>query len=184
MPSMVKQTDEPLHRSEPGRCRCSGSANTGARPHRGAGAMTEGEWLACADLRRMLEFLGERASERKLRLFAVRCAAGVERLMRHRRSRHALRVAGRYADGRTSRLDLDAAREAAEYVARQDEYRAPAAAGDHDELGWLARCVAFAAVCAARSAAAAAWAPDGSGGVRQVLEVVRHAADSLFDEET
>ena len=35
--------------------------------------MTEGEWMACADPQKMLEFLRGRASERKLRLFAIAC---------------------------------------------------------------------------------------------------------------
>lgn len=35
--------------------------------------MTEAEWLACMDPARMLPYLGARASERTLRLFAVRC---------------------------------------------------------------------------------------------------------------
>jgi hypothetical protein len=35
--------------------------------------MTEEEWLACTDPLRMLEFLGERASERKLRLYDCAC---------------------------------------------------------------------------------------------------------------
>src|SRR5215471_17108961 len=35
--------------------------------------MTEAEWLACEEPRLMLEFLGERASDRKFRLFGCAC---------------------------------------------------------------------------------------------------------------
>jgi hypothetical protein len=35
--------------------------------------MAEAEWLACTEPERMLEYLRHKASERKLRLFAVAC---------------------------------------------------------------------------------------------------------------
>jgi hypothetical protein len=35
--------------------------------------MTEQEWLTCTDPRPMLEFLRDKASNRKLRLFACAC---------------------------------------------------------------------------------------------------------------
>lgn len=39
--------------------------------------MTEAEWQASADPKAMLRFLGERASERKLRLFVCACCRAV-----------------------------------------------------------------------------------------------------------
>ena len=35
--------------------------------------MTEAEWLACEEPAKMLEFLGDKASDRKWRLFACAC---------------------------------------------------------------------------------------------------------------
>jgi hypothetical protein len=45
--------------------------------------MTEDEWLACTDPRKMLAFLGTRANKRRLRLFAV---AGARDLLRYFRT--------------------------------------------------------------------------------------------------
>jgi hypothetical protein len=58
--------------------------------------MTEAKWLACTDPQKMLEFLWGKASERKLRLFAV--AAAREK---HRPSQppEIIEVAERFADG-------------------------------------------------------------------------------------
>src|SRR5688572_30514162 len=60
--------------------------------------MTETEWLLCEDPEPMLEFLGEGASRRKLRLFAVACCRRAWDQL-GATSREAVDIAERYADG-------------------------------------------------------------------------------------
>lgn len=75
--------------------------------------MTEKEWLTCKEQQKLLEFLAERVSQRKLRLFAV---AGCWAIYRHRldeRSRDVLCLAARYADRQASRAALRNARSVA-----------------------------------------------------------------------
>jgi hypothetical protein len=79
--------------------------------------MTEAEWLACTDPKPMLEFLRGRASERKLRLFACACVRRVWHLLADARSRRAVEVAERYADGQADAEDLRLAVIGAENVA-------------------------------------------------------------------
>jgi hypothetical protein len=96
--------------------------------------MTEAEWLACADPDRMLRALtgvpsgsgllgwlrGSReaprlkpASRRQMTLFACACCRNIADLMNDDRSRRAVEVVERHADGRAGDAELAAAREAA-----------------------------------------------------------------------
>jgi hypothetical protein len=76
--------------------------------------MTEAEWLACDDSGPMLNFLRGKASERKLRLFACACARRAWHLLPDERSRRAVEVAERLADGLAGPEAVRAARAAAD----------------------------------------------------------------------
>ncbi len=67
--------------------------------------MTEDEWLACADPEPMLELLRGKASERKLRLFAVACCRNLGHLREDDISGEALSLAERFADGLASNAE-------------------------------------------------------------------------------
>jgi hypothetical protein len=72
--------------------------------------MTEAEWLACTDLITMLEFLQDRASERKLRLFTVACARLIWEKITWELLRQAVEIAERYADSTAWVLEFVASR--------------------------------------------------------------------------
>jgi hypothetical protein len=73
--------------------------------------MTEAEWLVCCDPTSMLEFLRGKASERKLRLFAVACCRLVLKKVRvSRQAEREVDLAERYADGAASIGELEDAR--------------------------------------------------------------------------
>jgi hypothetical protein len=72
--------------------------------------MMEREWLECADPTPMLEFLGCKASDRKLRLFACACCYQCRRIRNDERRQRAVRVAEEYADRTVAGDSLDSAR--------------------------------------------------------------------------
>src|SRR5262245_30935047 len=74
--------------------------------------MTEAEWLACTEPGPMLEFLHGKASDRKLRLFALACFRPY-RFMLVPETLEALGVAERLAEGTVSPGERKRARERA-----------------------------------------------------------------------
>jgi hypothetical protein len=107
--------------------------------------MTEQKWLQAADTRPLLEYLRGRASQRKLRLFAVACCRRVERLLGDKRPRRAVEVAERYADGEATTKERANAREAARAFANDPAHYAdpawfPSSAAAHvcEHRAWSA----------------------------------------------
>src|SRR5512145_2148413 len=75
--------------------------------------MTEAEWLACSNPQPMLEFLRRKASDRKVRLFAVACCRRVWSSLEHEEFREAVRKAESFADGLVDRAEMLQAHEKA-----------------------------------------------------------------------
>jgi hypothetical protein len=138
--------------------------------------MTEEEWLACTDPRPMLEFLGDRVSERKLRLFLCACCRDVQRhldqLFYSRETRAALQTVERFADGRADAEELREARKAAEKAASCDarkEARSDAASAVES-----AAALPLTLLKAQKGAEYAAWQdrnrrPEQAGRLREVI---------------
>jgi hypothetical protein len=124
--------------------------------------MTEQEWLHCTDPRSMLEFLRDRASDRKLRLFACACCHRVAGLLPDEASRSTLDTCERFADGLASAVELQNARQAA--ISSYDAFQ------DTDELGNFT-----GSESASAAVAGACWVPDANDRYRGLDDVIDNA---------
>jgi hypothetical protein len=68
--------------------------------------MTQAEWLECSDPQPMLEYLRDKVSERKLRLFACACVRRVWAALPPGSTREVIRLSEDYADGKATSRDL------------------------------------------------------------------------------
>jgi hypothetical protein len=75
--------------------------------------MTESEWLVGTHPLRMLRSVGHTLSDRKLRLFGCACCRHIWDSLEDERSRFAVEVSERYADGLADQDELEAAMRAA-----------------------------------------------------------------------
>src|SRR4051794_11085710 len=102
--------------------------------------MTEAERDTCDDPQGMLEFLRRtgRASDRKLRLFAVACCRRIGHLFVHADMAWGLEVAERFADGTATGEELRQANELAMWAGDDASYHSMQAAA----AGWAAAAAA------------------------------------------
>lgn len=136
--------------------------------------MTEADWLACPDPEPMLAFArGEPPPRcvgvwwfggglgRKLRLFATACGRRCWPLLRDDRSRAALEVVERFADGNALPGELTRVWIVASQATDEAEVARAQGGGDHTALDWDATAEAAAVVSLAThqsSFEAASWA--------------------------
>jgi hypothetical protein len=109
--------------------------------------MTEADWLACAEPEPMLEHLRGRASDRKLRLFAVACCRHLLKSVQvNPWDEHAVEVAERYADGRATAAELEQAADetTSDYTPAYACAEAAAPEGGVDTAGYAAGNAAHA----------------------------------------
>lgn len=143
--------------------------------------MTESEWQTCTDPQRMLDFLQRKASDRKLRLFAVACCYSVWNLLSQKRMRKVVKLCELFADGLATDEEF---RDAVEATGRPGANSPPRRWSDKQLTLWYMAWTAARACCCdsgetLRDAIReSTWA---ISEVRSIAEVACHLCDLLRD---
>lgn len=131
--------------------------------------MTEADWLTGTDPGPLLHFVRDRASDRKLRLFAVAWGYGVWRRLPDDRCRDAITTAERYADGEADGAELLAAHRAAADAWREIPVTRPSRRSRKAHNGSFA---------AKRAAEVARSVADPTWDVRAAIQAVQWAGSA------
>jgi hypothetical protein len=124
--------------------------------------MTEREWLECEDVQELLDYLVGRASNRKFRLFGCACCRRVWNSLADERSRNAVAIAERYADGLATDDEIEAVRKSTAACQTENALR-PGSSAEQSWAFGAAAAVLFATPfwkpnAASQGAKGAAWA--------------------------
>ena len=131
--------------------------------------MTEADWLSATHPRPILEKLGGRASERKLRLFAAACCRRIWHLFPDERCQASIETAERYADGCATENELDVSQRATPHSTQFDPTVTFIKKCAFYAASWAVNQFAMnAAMCAAESATAAVPTPTNEAAAQAV----------------
>jgi hypothetical protein len=125
--------------------------------------MTQEQWLECRDPEAMLAFLRDKASARKLRLFACACCRRRWQGFQDGRCRRAVELSERYAEGQANAEELAAARSLAAQAHQEAAERAwqflDQEMATSPGLEWAVRlsAAAVAVACLILDAGGVAW---------------------------
>lgn len=138
--------------------------------------MDEREWLACRDPHEMLGFLSDcdRASQRKLRLFAVACFRRIWHFVEDERAAKAAEVAEQFADGFVGPAALTAAYASAREAESGFDLNQP---GSREWVPFVAALGVAASTAETAAGRAARFAVEGAGAA------VCHSLPWLAEED-
>jgi hypothetical protein len=129
--------------------------------------MTEADWLASGDQRRMLDLMGGWASERKLRLLAAACCRQVWQLITNPEWRQAVEAAELYADGAAAAFE------------RMRELAPLGGSWVNGIEGWVTQEVSYATATPAERARWDAWVGDAATAAAAHVGALKEARRGL-----